>query len=125
MKHLPRLFLGFSRLLVSSWQHEAVVLATCNFLAINATLKYSPVMIQAYGVRDAATTMLVPFPYTPDDKGNSFNYVYLFTLYIFQDKDFPGDSQPPIGVINRRRFIFQYICVHLCGSEVNYHMSTL
>lgn len=75
LKSLPRLFLGFSRLLVTSWQHEAVVLPTCNFLAINATLKYSPVMIQAYGVRDAACTKLISFPPPLDKSKSSYFYI--------------------------------------------------
>ncbi|CAG9857143.1 unnamed protein product [Phyllotreta striolata] len=61
--HLPRVFLGFSRLLVQSWSHEPAVIPVSNVLYVNATLQFSPVLIQAYGVHGPARTRFVPFPF--------------------------------------------------------------
>ncbi|KAG5880597.1 hypothetical protein JTB14_002402 [Gonioctena quinquepunctata] len=49
LKQLPRMFLGFTRLLVASWLHEPAVIPVANILYVNATLQFSPVLIQAYG----------------------------------------------------------------------------
>lgn len=63
IKQLPRLFLGFSRLLVTSWLHEPAVIPIANILYVNAALQISPVLIQAYGVHQPAHTHVVPFPF--------------------------------------------------------------
>ncbi|XP_022920687.1 protein FAM91A1 [Onthophagus taurus] len=66
LKQLPRMFLGFSRLLVTAWLHEPAVIPIENVLHVNAALQYSPVMIQAYGVHRPATIAVVPFPFRPE-----------------------------------------------------------
>lgn len=63
IKQLPRVFLGFSRLLVTSWFHEPAVIPVANVLYVNAALQFSPVLIQAYGVHQPAQTYIVPFPF--------------------------------------------------------------
>lgn len=62
LKQLPRMFLGFSRLLVTTWSHEPTVLNISNVLHINSALQYSSVLVQAYGVMQSAETVIVPFP---------------------------------------------------------------
>ncbi|GLV31089.1 uncharacterized protein CBL_12162 [Carabus blaptoides fortunei] len=64
LKQLPRMFLGFSRLLVTTWSHEPTVLNVANVLHINSALQYSSVLVQAYGVMQSAETVIVPFPVT-------------------------------------------------------------
>lgn len=66
LKQLPRMFLGYSRLLVTGWLHEPALIPVSNVLHVNAALQYSPVLIQAYGVHQYAVTHIVPFPFRPD-----------------------------------------------------------
>lgn len=66
LRQLPRMFLGYSRLLVTGWLHEPAIIPVANVLHVNAALQYSPVLIQAYGVHQYALTRLVPFPFRPD-----------------------------------------------------------
>lgn len=66
LKQLPRMFLGFSRLLVTAWLHEPAVIPVANVLHVNSALQYSPVLIQAYGVHQPAQTHILPFPFRPD-----------------------------------------------------------
>ncbi|KRT78908.1 hypothetical protein AMK59_6359, partial [Oryctes borbonicus] len=66
LKQLPRMFLGFSRILVTAWLHEPAVIPVENILHVNAALQYSPVLIQAYGVHLPAQTSVVAFPFRPD-----------------------------------------------------------
>ncbi|XP_056643964.1 protein FAM91A1 isoform X2 [Diorhabda sublineata] len=65
LNQLPRMFLGFSRLLIHSWLHEPAVIPVANILYVNATLQFSPVLIQAYGVHQPAQTYIIPFPFKP------------------------------------------------------------
>ncbi|CAH1109255.1 unnamed protein product [Psylliodes chrysocephalus] len=65
VNQLPRIFLGFTRLLVHSWLHEPAVIPIANILYVNATLQFSPVLIQAYGVHQPAQTHIIPFPFKP------------------------------------------------------------
>lgn len=60
------MFLGFTRLLVTSWLHEPAVIPIANILYVNAALQFSPVLIQAYGVHQPAQTYIVPFPLKSD-----------------------------------------------------------
>lgn len=62
LKQLPRMFLGFSKLLVTTWSHEPTVLNVANILHINSALEVSPVLVQAYGVLQSAESIIVPFP---------------------------------------------------------------
>ncbi|XP_018574511.1 protein FAM91A1 [Anoplophora glabripennis] len=66
LKQLPRMFLGFTRLLVTSWLHEPAVIPVANILYVNAALQFSPVLIQAYGVHQPAQTYVIPFPLKSD-----------------------------------------------------------
>lgn len=60
------MFLGYSRLLVTSWLHDPAVIPVANVMHVNAALQYSPVLIQAYGVHHPALTAITPFPFRPD-----------------------------------------------------------
>lgn len=60
------MFLGYSKLLVMAWLHEPAVLPVANIMYVNAALKYSPVLLQAYGVHQTAQTYIKPFPFRPD-----------------------------------------------------------
>ncbi|CAH0552943.1 unnamed protein product [Brassicogethes aeneus] len=71
LKQLPRVFLGYSRLLVTTWLHEPAVIPISNVLFVNAALQFSPVLIQAYGVHQPAQTYIVPFPFTQGTPGKN------------------------------------------------------
>ncbi|KAL3277185.1 hypothetical protein HHI36_012536 [Cryptolaemus montrouzieri] len=66
IKQLPRMFLGYSKLLVTTWLHEPAIIPISNIIHVNAALQYAPVLIQAYGVHQVASTRVVPFPFRPD-----------------------------------------------------------
>jgi hypothetical protein len=72
---LPRMFLGYSRLLVTTWLHEPAVIPISNILHVNAAAQYSPVLIQAYGVHHPADTHIIPFPFRPDTPSKSLTEV--------------------------------------------------
>lgn len=57
------MFLGFSRLLVTSWMHEPAVIPIGNVLYVNAALQFAPVLVQGFGVHHPAETKLLPFPF--------------------------------------------------------------
>lgn len=57
------MFLGFSKLLVTAWHHEAAIIPVSNILHVNAALQYSSVLIQAYGVLNTAKVHIAPFPF--------------------------------------------------------------
>lgn len=61
------MFLGFSYLLVTAWRHEPAIIPSASISHVNSTLRYSAVLIQAYGVHTAATTQFVPFPLNYND----------------------------------------------------------
>ncbi|XP_065169343.1 protein FAM91A1 [Atheta coriaria] len=63
LKQVPRIFFGFSRLLITQWLHEPAVIPIANILHVNAALQYSSVLIQAYGLHSPAQTHIVPFPF--------------------------------------------------------------
>lgn len=63
LNQLPRMFLGFSKLLVTAWHHEAAIIPVSNILHVNAALQYSSVLIQAYGVLNPAKVYIAPFPF--------------------------------------------------------------
>ncbi|XP_076259821.1 protein FAM91A1 [Rhynchophorus ferrugineus] len=71
LKRLPRMFLGFSRLLVTSWLHEPAVIPVANFLYVNAALQFAPVLVQGFGVHEPAETKLLPFPFHLDENGST------------------------------------------------------
>ncbi|XP_045467641.1 protein FAM91A1 [Harmonia axyridis] len=66
IKQLPRMFLGYSKLLVTTWLHEPAIIPISNVMHVNAALQFAPVLIQAYGVHQVALTKVIPFPFRPD-----------------------------------------------------------
>lgn len=67
---MPRLFLGYSKLLVTSWLHEPAIISATSLLSINESLKYTPVIVQAYGTMSTANTKIVAFPFNTTKSGN-------------------------------------------------------
>ncbi|XP_060526700.1 protein FAM91A1 [Cylas formicarius] len=73
VKQLPRMFLGFTRLLVTSWLHEPAVVPVGNFLYVNATLQFAPVLVQGFGVHQPAETKILPFPFRSGTPSKAFD----------------------------------------------------
>lgn len=74
LDRLPRMFIGFSKLLVTAWHHEPAVIPASNVLYVNAALQYSAVLIQAYGVLHSAAVRVVPFPFRADTNPKRSEY---------------------------------------------------
>uniref|UniRef100_A0A6M2DPN4 Protein FAM91A1 n=1 Tax=Xenopsylla cheopis TaxID=163159 RepID=A0A6M2DPN4_XENCH len=74
LKQMPRLFLGYSKLLVTSWLHEPAIISATSLLSINESLKYTPVIVQAYGTMSTANTKIVAFPFNTTKSGNEIQW---------------------------------------------------
>lgn len=63
LQQLPRMFLGYSSLLVTIVSTDSYVLNTNNYKSINKQLKNSCVLIQGYGIRTAGELHYESFPF--------------------------------------------------------------
>lgn len=67
LKSLPRLLLGYGKLLVNILHSDSYVLNTENFRNLNEQLKNGCVLLQGYGIRTAGELHYESFPFhTPD-----------------------------------------------------------
>lgn len=62
LKSLPRIFLGYVKLLITCSYNDSFVLNTSKFKSINDQLKNGCVLVQAYGVFDEIPLKYLPFP---------------------------------------------------------------
>uniref|UniRef100_A0A1L8DBA4 Protein FAM91A1 n=1 Tax=Nyssomyia neivai TaxID=330878 RepID=A0A1L8DBA4_9DIPT len=67
LKSLPRIFLGYGKLLVTIVHTDSYILNTDNFLALNEQLKNGSVLIQGYGIREPADIRYESFPFHRSD----------------------------------------------------------
>uniref|UniRef100_A0A6B2EHL5 Protein FAM91A1 n=1 Tax=Phlebotomus kandelakii TaxID=1109342 RepID=A0A6B2EHL5_9DIPT len=67
LKSLPRIFLGYGKLLVTIVHTDSYVLNTDNFLALNDQLKNGSVLVQGYGIRQPAEIRYESFPFLKSD----------------------------------------------------------
>ncbi|XP_030372800.1 protein FAM91A1 [Scaptodrosophila lebanonensis] len=67
LKSLPRLFLGYGKLLVNILHSDSYVLNSENFRNINEQLKNGCVLLQGYGIRAPGTLHYESFPFQADD----------------------------------------------------------
>ncbi|SPP77048.1 protein FAM91A1 [Drosophila guanche] len=67
LKSLPRLFLGYGKLLVNILHSDAYVLNSESFRNINEQLKNGCVLLQGYGIRSAGALHYESFPFQPTD----------------------------------------------------------
>lgn len=63
LTHLPRLFLGYGKLLITIVHTESFVLNSEKFASLNEHLKNGCVLIQGYGIKQAADTHYEVFPF--------------------------------------------------------------
>lgn len=69
LKHLPRLFLGYGKLLITIVHTESFVLNSEKFASLNEHLKNGCVLIQGYGIKQPAEMHYEVFPFNADERG--------------------------------------------------------
>lgn len=70
LKNLPRLFLGYGKLLVTIIHTDSYVINSENFRSINDHLRQSHVLVQGYGIRQPGDLCYEAFPFdVSSDKG--------------------------------------------------------
>ncbi|KAH3848619.1 protein FAM91A1-like [Dreissena polymorpha] len=63
LRRLPKIFLEYDRLLVTTWGHDPSVISTSNILlTLNDALSHSAVFVQAHGWKSDGRIVHVPFP---------------------------------------------------------------
>ncbi|KAH8372094.1 hypothetical protein KR093_010074 [Drosophila rubida] len=67
LKSLPRLFLGYGKLLVNILHSDSYVLNSENFRNLNEQLKNGCVLLQGYGIRSVGQLHYESFPFQPTD----------------------------------------------------------
>ncbi|XP_022220353.2 protein FAM91A1 [Drosophila obscura] len=67
LKTLPRLFLGYGKLLVNILHSDSYVLNSESFRNLNEQLKNGCVLLQGYGIRCPGTLHYESFPFQPTD----------------------------------------------------------
>ncbi|XP_017090170.2 protein FAM91A1 [Drosophila bipectinata] len=67
LKSLPRLFLGYGKLLVNILHSDSYVLNSENFRNVNEQLKNGCVLLQGYGIRTPGALHYESFPFQPAD----------------------------------------------------------
>ncbi|XP_059614204.1 protein FAM91A1 [Phlebotomus argentipes] len=67
LKSLPRIFLGYGKLLITIVHTDSYVLNTDNFLALNDQLKNGSVLVQGYGIMQPAEIRYESFPFHQSD----------------------------------------------------------
>lgn len=67
LKSLPRIFLGYGKLLVTIVHTDSYILNTDNFIALNEQLKNGSVLVQGYGIRQPAEIRYESFPFHRND----------------------------------------------------------
>lgn len=68
LKSLPRIFLGYGKLLVSIPNTEPYVLNSENYNNLNVHLKNACLLVQGYGIREPAELHYQAFPFDRTDK---------------------------------------------------------
>lgn len=70
LKYLPRLFLGYGKLLVTIIHSDSYVINSENFRSLNDQLRQNHVLVQGYGIRQAGDLYYEAFPFDiSSDKG--------------------------------------------------------
>uniref|UniRef100_A0A182K493 Uncharacterized protein n=1 Tax=Anopheles christyi TaxID=43041 RepID=A0A182K493_9DIPT len=70
LKSLPRMFLGYSKLLITIVNTDSYVLNSEKFYTLNEHLKNECLLIQGYGINEPAKVHYEPFPLDIDDEDN-------------------------------------------------------
>uniref|UniRef100_A0A8W7NZT9 FAM91 N-terminal domain-containing protein n=1 Tax=Anopheles atroparvus TaxID=41427 RepID=A0A8W7NZT9_ANOAO len=72
LKTLPRIFLGYGKLLITIVNTDSYVLNSEKFYTLNEHLKNECLLIQGYGINAPAKVHYEPFPFNINDEHNSW-----------------------------------------------------
>uniref|UniRef100_A0A182SZD4 FAM91 N-terminal domain-containing protein n=1 Tax=Anopheles maculatus TaxID=74869 RepID=A0A182SZD4_9DIPT len=70
LKSLPRMFLGYGKLLITIVNTDSYVLNSEKFYTLNEHLKNECLLIQGYGINEPAKVHYEPFPFDINDENN-------------------------------------------------------
>uniref|UniRef100_A0A182XHL4 Potential DNA-binding domain-containing protein n=1 Tax=Anopheles quadriannulatus TaxID=34691 RepID=A0A182XHL4_ANOQN len=70
LKSLPRMFLGYGKLLITIVNTDSYVLNSEKFFTLNEHLKNECLLIQGYGINEPAKVHYEPFPFDINDEDN-------------------------------------------------------
>lgn len=70
LRSLPRLFLGYGKLLVTIVHTDSYIICSENYRSLNDQLKNGCVLVQGYGIRDPADVRYEAFPFCKGKTGN-------------------------------------------------------
>lgn len=73
LNHLPRLFLGYGKLLITIVHTESFVLNSEKYASLNEHLKNGCVLIQGYGIKQPAEMHYEVFPFHTDQRGTGWS----------------------------------------------------
>ncbi|XP_058058144.1 protein FAM91A1 [Anopheles bellator] len=73
LKSLPRIFLGYGKLLVTIVNTDSYVLNSEKFYTLNDHLKNECLLIQGYGLNEPAQVHYEPFPFNINDENNCWS----------------------------------------------------
>ncbi|XP_061393166.1 protein FAM91A1 [Musca vetustissima] len=71
LKSLPRIFLGYGKLLVNILHSDSYVINSENFRNLNDQLKNGCILLQGYGIRSPGELHYEAFPFTSDGRRDS------------------------------------------------------
>ncbi|XP_055529635.1 protein FAM91A1 [Wyeomyia smithii] len=74
LTHLPRLFLGYGKLLITIVHTESFILNSERFASLNEHLKNGCVLIQGYGIKQAAEAHYEVFPFLDATAGSAVSW---------------------------------------------------
>lgn len=70
LKSLPKIFLGYGKLLVTIVHTDSYMINSENFRNLNDQLKNGCVLVQGYGIRNPASVHYEAFPFSYSGKGH-------------------------------------------------------
>lgn len=74
LKSLPRIFLGYGKLLVTIVHTDSYVINSENYRSLNDQLKNGCVLVQGYGIRNPADVHYEAFPFIKSGTLNDHSY---------------------------------------------------
>lgn len=70
LRALPRIFLGYGKLLVTIVNTDSYIISSENYRSLNDQLKNGCVLVQGFGIRDPAEVRYEAFPFCKGKTGN-------------------------------------------------------
>lgn len=76
LKSLPRIFLGYGKLLITIPNTEPYVLNSENYNNLNVYLKNGSILVQGFGIRDPGEIHYEPFPFDDKPEASKHKWIY-------------------------------------------------